>query len=330
MSLDELKKYEFFRLPPQVISAAFIILTLIVIETLSLKYVWANRVDYSFGYIMPMFCLYVLYDRWNSIFGYFQSSPIGNKGGSLQVVANLFFGAMLFCGLVTFVFFALLKGGSGNPASSAVFPMTFGFSFLFYAMTYFASAKNSRGEQMDLSQRLAFASLFVFPAFGWIVSAPVFYSVEKTISLFLLSKVSVVVCSFMDFFGFVVEIKGNSLCFPTGSVGVADACSGIRSLTACLFAGSFLSAVFLNKFWKKVLLVVFSMIFAFINNIFRALFLSIWAYENGAESIAGFVHDAAGYFVLGATIIGLLILLPIFQLSAVPKEFRDDPNFKEK
>ncbi len=326
MNFDELKKYEFFRLPPQVILSAIIIFALIIIETLSLKYVWSHRVDYSFGYIMPMFCIYVLYDRWNEIFGYFNTSPEGASRGFWQLFANLFFCAMLFCGMLTFVFFAILKGGSGNPSSSAVFPMTFGFSFLFYALSYFAASKNIRGEVMGLKQRLAFASLFVFPAFAWIVSAPVFSTVENTISLFLLSKVAVVVCAFMDFFGFVVEIKGNSLCFPNGAVGVADACSGIRSLTACLFAGSFLSAVFLNKFWKKILLVGFSMVFAFINNIFRALFLAIWAYENGPDSISGTVHDVAGYFVLGATVIGLLMLLPIFQLSAVPKEFRDNQD----
>ena len=324
MNFSELKKYQFFQLPTQVVISALIILSLIVIETLSLKYVWANRVDYSFGYIMPMFCIYVLFDRWEKIFGYFQKDSLATKRTFADYFADFFFGSMLVCGTLTFLMFAILKGGSGNPASSAMFPMTFGFSFLFFAMTFFASAKNLKGEKMGLRQRLGFSSLFVFPAFAWIISAPVFSSVEHAISLFLLSKVAVLVCGFMDFFGFLVEMKGNSLCFPNGSVGVADACSGIRSLTACLFAGSFLSAVFLDKLWKKILLVACSMGFAFFNNILRALFLSIWAYENGPDSIAGFVHDAAGYFVLGATVVGLLLLLPIFQFSIVPKEFRDN------
>ena len=39
-------------------------------------------------------------------------------------------------------------------------------------------------------------------------------------------------------------VQGNVLALPTGNVGVEDACSGIRSLTGCLFAGSFLAAVF--------------------------------------------------------------------------------------
>ena len=50
--------------------------------------------------------------------------------------------------------------------------------------------------------------------------------------------------------GYPLIQEGNVLVLPLGQVGVADACSGIRSLTGCLFAGSFLAAVFLDKFWK--------------------------------------------------------------------------------
>lgn len=330
MNFSALKKYQFFQLPPQVAVTAVIILSMIAAETLSLKYIWSTRVDYAFGYIMPMFCIYVIYDRWNAIFGYFKKEPVGAVKSLAAAFSDFVFASMLFCGAAVFLVFSVIKGVSNNPASSAVFPMTFGFAFLFFALTYFAAAKNGKGEAMGLKQRLAFSSLFVFPAFGWIVSAPMFQSLESTVSLFLLSKVSVVVLNIMDFFGFIVERRGNSLCFPSGSVGVADACSGIRSLTACLFAGSFLAAVFLDKWWKKVLMVVLSMVFAFVNNILRALFLSIWAYENGPDSISGFVHDAAGYFVLAATVVGLMVLLPIFQFSAVPKEFREQASANKK
>lgn len=78
-------------------------------------------------------------------------------------------------------------------------------------------------------------------------------------------------------------------------------------------------------------MVVLSMVFAFVNNILRSSFsFSIWAYENGPDSISGFVHDAAGYFVLAATVVGLMVLLPIFQFSAVPKEFREQASANKK
>ena len=98
-------------------------------------------------------------------------------------------------------------------------------------------------------------------------------------------------------------------------VGVEQACSGIRSLTACLFAGSFLAAVFLDKLWKKVALVAAAMGFAVLTNLFRSLFLTSWGYRYVHEAIEGTVHDVAGYSVLGLTVVGLLCLLPLFQIK---------------
>ena len=98
-------------------------------------------------------------------------------------------------------------------------------------------------------------------------------------------------------------------------VGVEQACSGIRSLTGCLFAGSFLAAVFLDKLWKKAALVAAAMVFAFLTNLLRSLFLTSWAYRYGHEAIEGTVHDIAGFSILGLTVVGLLLLLPLFQIE---------------
>jgi exosortase/archaeosortase family protein len=95
-------------------------------------------------------------------------------------------------------------------------------------------------------------------------------------------------------------------------VGVAEACSGIRSLTGCLFAGSFLAAVFLDRFWKKTVLVIAALALAFLSNLGRSLFLTAWAYAYGSDAIEGRLHDATGYAVLGLTCIGLFCLLPLF------------------
>ena len=128
-----------------------------------------------------------------------------------------------------------------------------------------------------------------------------------------------VVAFVFDMLGYPLEQQGNVLLLPKGSVGVADACSGIRSLTACLFAGSFLGATFFEQLWKKVALVVASMFFAFIMNLGRSLFLTAWAYAYGPAAIEGTVHDAAGYAVLGLTCAGLLALVPVlnFKLESI-------------
>jgi exosortase len=167
---------------------------------------------------------------------------------------------------------------------------------------------------------------FTFPVLVWLVSAPMLSFVEENISLFLLGKVTAVVFFVFDLLGLPIEQQNNVLLLPTGSVGVADACSGIRSLTACLFAGSFLASVFLDSLGKKIALVVSSMLFAVFTNLLRSLFLTAWAYNYGPEAIEGFVHDAAGYAVLGLTVIGLLCLLPIFNMKITFSDHDDEDH----
>lgn len=322
--LEEIKKY-----PSHVLFFAFSLLMMAVAVCHVLSFTWAARQDYSFGYMVPIFVLYVLYDRWSKISGYLlgtshEAADLDSWKNSsfLRWLSNFFFGSMLFCGLLTFLFFAtfyMLTKNKGAPA----FGLTFAFSFTFLAMAYWSSGTDALGNRKSLSQRINFVKLFIFPCFIWIIAAPMINKVEEIISLWLLSIVADITYGTMDALGYMVTLRGNVIEFPNGSVGVADACSGIRSLVACIFAGSFLATVMLNKFWKKILLVGMSMVFAFLNNLLRAMFLAFWAYENGAESISGAVHDTAGYVILGMTVVELLILVSIFNINPVPSEFRN-------
>jgi len=317
-----LKKLALLPFEAKVLGASFVAMAGTVCWLLSS--VWRTRTDYNFGFIVPVFVAYVIWDRSEAIFNFFfnDSDALPLKREKFwRFSANAFFGAMLVCGLFTYLLFAWIFYLTQNMGSPA-FAMTFGFSFTAFAMFYFAAFVGSGGKKKTLRESLAFLSIFTFPSFVWLVSAPMIGTLEEKISLALLSIVSEVVYEIMYFLGYVVTLRANVLEFPNGSVGVADACSGIRSLTACLFAGSFLAAVMLDKFWKKVALVVLSMFFAFFNNILRAMFLSFWAYEFGSDSISGEVHDIAGYFVLGMTVIGLLIFVALFQLNPVPKHLR--------
>lgn len=321
--MEKNSKIPFFsRIDALIIAAMAVLLTCVLWET------WSKRLDYSFGYLMPIFMAYVVWDRLPKIEKYYQNSPSKHSSKFAEFFGDFFYGSMAVCGFLSFLLFAIVYS-IARGTTVPLFGLSFAFAFAFYGLAYFAGSKNLAGENMTAADKIKFANFFVFPAFAWMIASPLFNSWETLISGYLLSKVAIIVTSIMDFFGYLVELRGNSIHFPDGAVGVADACSGIRSLTACLFSGSFLAAIFLDKFWKKVTLVGMSMVFAFINNIFRALFLSIWAYEYGSDSISGFVHDAAGYVVLGLTVVGLLLLIPIFTLNPVPKEYRDNPDSAE-
>lgn len=285
---------------------------------------WTRREDYSFGFIVPLFVGYVVYERWPSIKAFLlegnwkgrtvEMVPLESAWLTRTFVVLAWMGA--FGGLFLFFLGGFLQAITENPLLPGGQALAYGFGATCLSMAFISAGTASRqpGETVSIRDRLLFTGLFVFPALIWILSLPLLTFAEIRVSLFLLNKVTIVVFNAFDILGIPLERQGNVLILEKGSVGVEDACSGIRSLTACLFAGSFLAAVFLNRWWKKVLLVLCAMIFAFIMNIFRSLFLTTWAHLYGADSIEGKVHDITGYAVLGFTCVGLLLLLPIFNL----------------
>ena len=313
-------------------------------------YWWINREDYSFGFLVPFFAIYVIYDRWSLISSYIFSNnslvaakvdyPSSRSEGNakyesfnkwLEYLALVGF----IVGLLLFGVGALLRSVSGpqNPASLAI---AASFASITLFGIFIMSKEQVDGRPMALKDRIALTFLFLFPALIWLLSAPLVSALETQIRVFLLTKVTVIVFTVFDLLGYELEREGNVLLLPVGKVGVEDACSGIRSLTACLFAGSFLAAIFLKHLWKKILLVFAAMLLAVFTNLLRSMFLTLWAYHNGSQAIdahwylpvigdIGSVHDVTGMGILVLTCIGLLLLLPIFNFK-LPKFDEDDDS----
>ena len=211
--------------------------------------------------------------------------------------------------------------------------MAFGYANTLLGVAYLYTGVRSNGEPIPLGERIHLTMLFLFPALIWMLSVPLFSAVHKSISTFLMNKVALVVYTSFDWLGYAVIREGSVLKLPLGDVGVEDACSGIRSLTACLFAGSFLGAVYFESLWKKVILVGMAMLFAFLNNILRSLFLTAWAYAKGPEGLdshidlfgidLGSIHDFTGWMVLGLTVCCLLALVKLLSIRMeypIPEE----------
>jgi exosortase/archaeosortase family protein len=282
---------------------------------------WSVKEDYSFGWLVPAFVGFIVHDRWPKILASLAACATPGsprvRGVAAGVVNFLIYGS-LASGALLFLVGALYRAGAG-PSYPGTLALSLGAGALLLPLLMLNApetpAPTPSGWRDD--GRVQVLTHFWFPALVWLVSAPMVSVVENNLSLFLLQKVTAVVFFVFDTLGMAIEQQGNVLKLPLGDVGVADACSGIRSLTACLFAGSFLAAVFLDKLWKKILLVVAAMLFAVFTNLLRGLFLTSWAYAYGPAAIEGTVHDVAGYAVLGLTVIGLLCLLPLFNLRFV-------------
>lgn len=285
---------------------------------------WQAKEDYSFGWLVPVFTLYAVYDRWEQIRARLaEAARSGPAVGWVRWTLNVAAALGLAGGALFFLLGAFYRAGAGT-SQPGTFALTCGMVAIVLPLVFFnvgtgngaTPAPDKRGlGALFAEPRFRVAALFIFPVLVWLISAPLVSAVETRISLFLLGKVVTVVAFVFDVLGAPVVQQGNVLLLPKGPVGVEDACSGIRSLTACLFAGSFLSAMFLDKFWKKFVLVAAAMVFAFVMNLGRSLFLTAWAYNHGPDAINGTVHDAAGYAVLGVTCLGLLALVPLLNLK---------------
>jgi exosortase/archaeosortase family protein len=284
---------------------------------------WSTKEDYGFGWLVPAFVAFVAYDRWPRILDALRACGAPDSpraGGGARWLLNFLSYSALAGGALLFLIGALYRAGAG-PSYPGTLALSLGTGVLVLPLLFLnapdASGAVHKKTGLFGDARVKLVSLFLFPALVWLVSAPMISVIENNLSLFMLNRVAAVVFFVFDTLGLMIEQRGNVLVLPTGEVGVADACSGIRSFTACLFAGSFLAAVFLDKLWKKIGLVVSAIGFAFITNLLRSLFLTAWAYNYGPKEIEGTVHDVAGYAVLGLTVVGLLCLLPLFNLKFV-------------
>ena len=307
-------------MPAEFLAALVLGLVFAVVLVLDQKYWWQLKPEYMFGWLVPFFVAFVVMDRWPKILAALRPTGESPLPAAARRFAALGFGVAMTLGALFFLLGALYRAGAGvtQPGSLA---MAIGFAGLLLGMLYFNAPAGRLGEgpvptgwaAIRADARLMLVAQFVFPALIWMISAPLVDAVENQLSLFLLRKVVTVVSFSFNTLGYPLVQEGSTLLLPNDQrVGVEDACSGIRSLTACLFTGTFLAAVFLDRWWKKILLIGAALVLAVVTNLMRSVFLTAWAYHYGSDSIGGEFHDATGYAVLGLTFVGLLCLLPLF------------------
>ena len=146
--------------------------------------------------------------------------------------------------------------------------------------------------------------------FLWLLVTPVPDGTYARLTLSLQSWVTGAVLETLHFLGVPARQHGNVIELATTSVGVEEACSGIRSLTACIFAGFFFAGWQVRRPVRRFVVIIAAPFLAIGMNFLRSLTLTLLA--NGGRDISGAWHDATGYAILGVTAIilaGLSIAL---------------------
>ncbi len=153
----------------------------------------------------------------------------------------------------------------------------------------------------------------------WVLCSPIPPGTYARLTLSLQLWVSENVLRALHLLGVAALRHGNVIELAQGRVGIEEACSGVRSLLSCVFAGLFFSATLVRRPWARALLIALSVPLALTMNFSRSLTLTLLA--NRGVDITGKWHDATGYAVLGITatlLAGLALLLERRESPSTP------------
>jgi exosortase len=140
----------------------------------------------------------------------------------------------------------------------------------------------------------------------WLLSSPLPSGTYARLTLQLQGWVSGGVMNGLHLLGIPARQHGNIIELTRATVGVEEACSGIRSLLSCLYAGFFFAAWQVRTAVGRILLISLAPLLAIGMNFVRSLSLTLMA--NAGINIEGFWHDATGYAVLAVAAAVLAML----------------------
>lgn len=151
----------------------------------------------------------------------------------------------------------------------------------------------------------------------WLLVAPIPDGTYARLTLGLQTWVTNNVMHVLHLLGIPARQHGNVIELARATVGVEEACSGVRSLISCVYAGFFFAAWQVRRTGRRLFLIGFAIVMALGMNLLRSLSLTLLA--NAGVKIAGTWHDLTGYAILGVTaasLAGLAILLESKELPA--------------
>lgn len=113
--------------------------------------------------------------------------------------------------------------------------------------------------------------------------------------------------------GVDVSQRGMDLYFPTGTLTVENACSGLNSLVALMALGALFAYLGNGAAWRRWLLFFAAMPVAVIANILRLASLCVMAVFTSAQTASGHFHDVGGFVLFGMALLLLGAIKKVLQ-----------------
>lgn len=253
---------------------------------------WSLNQQYSYGWVVPILALYLFWERW-------KDAPTPGDLPSLFPLAA----SAAVCALSIFPLRLLLEA---NPDWRLP---DWGLAF---AVVGLCEAALLYSGGWNWARHLGFPIAFFLIAVPWPVP------LEERLMQTLMRGNAWMTVSTIVWFGIPAVQMGNVIQIPTGTVGIDEACSGVRSLQTTLMISLFLGELYRFPFRRRVLLLVAGVFFAMLCNLGRTLFLVWLSAEQSPHEMTRW-HDTAGLVVL------LVCLAGLWQLSQMLRGKAGEP-----
>lgn len=236
---------------------------------------WQINQDYSAGQLVPLVALYVIW---------LQRADLAK----LPVQMSWWGLAVLVVSQIARVAGVLMGYGSIEQYSAVL---------AIFGLTWFTVG-------YPIARRLIWVFLFL------LLLAPLPRRVHTMLAMPMQNFATTSAVFGLELLGYLIERQGNVLTLSAGStIAVAEACSGLRMLTAFIMVGAALAFVIHRPGWQKAVLVVATIPVAVVANTLRLIITAVLYESVNSEVGEKFFHDFAGLTMMPfafAVLIGLL------------------------
>jgi len=256
---------------------------------LKLRLDWSTNAQYEFGPFVPLLICVTAYQRWREGG---ESSPVRKPQP-----AWIAFWLLLLC---------LLPLRIIQEANPEWRPLNWVQASIVILITFLAFALQVGWVQ---ARNLVPPMFLIFFALPWTLAA------EQGVIQSLARAVTAVTAELLNQTGIPAFQSGNVVYVPGGVVGIADACSGVRS-----FAGTMMAAFFFGEFYRlrllpRLALLGLGAVAAFLFNLLRTYILG-WIAATHGTAVMEQWHDHTGLMIFAASFAVLWLLGQFFEKFA--------------